>query len=130
MNKRFDEWNELKKSLHENAKKFPFRERDSWWYAAGENIGTEVNGKGSRFSRPILVIRKYGEEGFFGVPISSQIHGGIWYAKFKCNGQTQCALLSQAGTYSVHRLYHRISRIKGEDFEMILTKLGQLLFKK
>lgn len=56
--KRFDEWNELKKKLHENAKIINFKERDIWWYASGENIGHEINGKNARFSRPILIIRK------------------------------------------------------------------------
>lgn len=63
--KRFDEWNEVKKILQLNSKAILFRERDVWWYAAGENLGSEINGKGKLFSRPILIIRKYGKTTFF-----------------------------------------------------------------
>lgn len=128
-NKHFDDWNELAKSLHKKGEKFPFRERDLWWYAAGENIGTEINGKGERFARPILIVRKYGEDGFFGVPISSQLHNGIWYAEFIHKNKVQCALLSQASTYSVHRLYGRIGRIGRDNFARIIQALAELLLK-
>lgn len=52
--KHFDEWNNIKKALEKNNAEFPFREREVWWYAAGENLGSEIAGKGTRFSRPIL----------------------------------------------------------------------------
>ena len=130
MKKRFDEWNELKKKLHSHGKKSIFHEREVWWYAMGENISTESNGKGPRFSRPILIIRKYGEESFFGVPLSTKKHTGLWYAKITVNEETSCALLSQASSYSMRRLYGKMYKISKKDFEEICIRLQNLLFKK
>ena len=127
---KYDEWNELKKKLEENKSKFPFREREIWWYAAGENLGSEIDGKGSRFSRPILIFRKYGETTFFGIPLSTRKSDGLWYSNIKIRGQNRCALLSQAGSYSVRRLYGRIDRISKDEFEEIGERLRILLFKK
>ena len=46
---RFDEWNEVKKILQFNHKIISFRERDIWWYAAGENLGSELMAKAKGF---------------------------------------------------------------------------------
>lgn len=126
----FDAWNEVKKKLDYNAVQLIFREREVWWYAAGKNIGSEIDGKNERFSRPILIIRRYGPEGFLGAPLSSKIHDGRWYATFELNGRAQCVLLSQVGSFSVRRLYSRIGRIKSDEFLRISDRLEKLIFKK
>ena len=57
---RFFEWIGLKEKLHRSDHKPPFvSERDVWWASLGENIGSEVNGKSDRFSRPVLVLRNW-----------------------------------------------------------------------
>ena len=130
MGEDFDQWNELKKSLSRRNKRPPYREREIWWYAAGRNIGSEIDGKGPRFSRPILVVRKYGEATFFGVPLSTRKVGDFWYSKITVKNKNRCALLSQAGSYSVNRLYGRIGKVSKNEFEEICAKLQVLLFKK
>ena len=127
--KRFDEWNELKKKLHKDNKVLICREREIWWASIGENIGTEINGKGENFLRPVLIVRKHGAS-FFGVPLSSKLHRGMWYNWFEYRGRIQCALLSQAKTISVNRLRYKMGRIPREDFERINGALSGLLFKK
>lgn len=124
-----NDWNELKKMLQRNAKTIPFREREIWWYAAGENLGSEINGKGERFSRPILIIRKYGATTFFGVPLSTRKATGFWYASVMVGNNEGCALLSQASSFSVFRLYERIDRLSEAEFNKICLKLGKLLLK-
>jgi mRNA interferase MazF len=129
--KRFDDWNEIKKEIHAGGRKLLFREREIWWYAAGENIGREINGKGENFSRPILVLRKYGADTFFGVPLSSVLHSeNIWYARINVGGETRSALLSQASSFSTLRLYRKISKIPKDEYEYVCNLLQGLLFKK
>lgn len=128
--KRFDEWNALKKKLHFSHKMPFFREREVRWYAAGENIGREINGKGERFSRPILIVRKFGEESFFGVPLSSKKHTGVWYLKIKVQDAEVTALLSQASSFSARRLFSKIDRLSNENFNLIIDALDKILFKK
>ena len=127
--KRFDEWNEQAKILHDKDRQRDFKEREVWWYCAGENIGHEINGKGPFFLRPILIIRKYGSQSFFGVPLSSRIAGGRWFAEILVRGEKSCVLLSQAGSFSVNRLHGRICRLSPAEFDVICAKLQELLFK-
>ena len=127
--KQFDEWNEKKKEIH-YARNLPlYHEREIWWLAIGENIGAEINGKGTDFLRPVLIIRKYGDL-FFGVPLSSQIHQGMWYDQFEYKGKPQCVLLSQASTFSTNRLRYKMGRMPMPVFQRICDSLITLLFKK
>ncbi len=130
MEKRFDEWNELKKQLEKNSRMHIFHEKEIWWYAAGENIGSEVSGKNVRFSRPILILRKYGNASFFGIPLSTQYHEGRWYEYVLVKGEMRTVMLSQAGSFSSYRLYERIDRISPAEHNRICRALTLLLFKK
>ena len=60
MIKRFLEWIGLKEKLH-NTEYVPpfFKEGEIWWCHLGENVGTEMNGKGDFFTRPVLILKKY-----------------------------------------------------------------------
>ena len=127
--KHFDKWNELKKKIHAKEVLPIYHEREIWWISIGENIASEINGKGEDFLRPVLVVRKYGNL-FFGVPLSSQLHHGIWYERFEYKGRMQCALLSQASKYSANRLQYRMGRIPLFDYMRINESLTKLLFKK
>ena len=128
--KMFELWMPLKEKIHYARRKWQFREREVWWMAIGENVGTEINGKGDNFLRPILIVRKYGSDGFFGVPLSSQMHKGIWYANLLLRGEEQCVLLSQASSFCSYRLYGFIGRIAKKDFKYIVDSLSKLLLKK
>ena len=128
--KHFDIWMPLKERIHSIGRKWKFREGEIWWMAIGENVGTEINGKGDNFLRPILVVRKYGPGGFFGVPLSSQKHEGMWYANFLLKNREQCALLSQASSFCSYRLYGFIGRLSKSVFEQIVDDLEKLLFKR
>ncbi len=128
--KRFDEWNEYKKTIEEKAKIFPFREREIWRYSAGENIGTEVSGKQERFSRPVLILRKYGANSFFGVPLTSKLHNGRWFTAITVNGDKGSALLSQSSSLSAKRLLGRLGKVSQKEFNTICLELQRLLFKK
>ena len=126
----FDAWNEVKKKLNQSEEMVHFREREVRWCAVGRNIGAEVNGKGTRFSRPVLVLRRYGNGSFLGVPLTSQEHDGMWYSPITVAGVQRRALLSQARVFSSKRLYGKLDRISQEEYEIICEKLRKLFFKK
>lgn len=124
----FDAWNEVKKKLDQSEEMVHFREREIRWCAVGRNIGSEVNGKGVRFSRPVLIIRRFGQGSFLGVPLTSQAHSGIWYSDVTVAGIKRCALLTQTRVFSSKRLYGKIDRISQEEYEIIRKKLSELFF--
>jgi len=127
MSKKFSEWNELKIQLHNNKKEQYFKERDIFWVSIGVNIGFEQDGKGGIFSRPVLIVKKYGKNIFFGIPLSTQIKEGSFFFDFELDGQKSSALLVQARIYDAKRLENKIGKLSVDDFKMLKIKLGELL---
>lgn len=127
--KDFDGWIRLKKKLHNIGKTRPIHEGDVWWYAAGENIRSEINGKSKRFSRPILIIRKFGRQSFWGVPLTSQNHDGDWYVKFDFRNKVEFAAIIQLRNVDVARLYDKIGQVPVSDLNRVKYGILKLLFK-
>lgn len=116
-----ENWNILKEEFNfindKDAKLV--RAGEIWWVGIGENVGVEINGKSSLYSRPVLVLKKLSRYGFMGVPITSQRHAGSWYVSFKFQNKIQTAVLAQARVYSVNRIYNRLGQVPDTDLEKI-----------
>ena len=57
--KQFAEWTSLKNKLHKKSHVAPYvSEGDIWWASIGENVGSEIDGKNSLFSRPVIIYKK------------------------------------------------------------------------
>ena len=56
--KRFLEWIGLKERLHNAVHRPPLvSEGDMWWVSFGENVGSEINGKSDKFTRPAIILK-------------------------------------------------------------------------
>ena len=124
--KHFDEWIQLKSKLHFSYSAPKINEGDIWWCGFGENVGIEINGKNSRFSRPVLVMKKLSHQGFMGIPLTSQEKTGTWYAEFEFLGKKQFAAVCQARVMSSSRLYTKIGRIPDSDLEIVKNAFHEL----
>ena len=111
MQKDFDNWNQLKPKLDATKKMPTFQEREIWWCSIGINIGNEEDGKSEMFSRPILIIRKFNDIIFWGLPLTTAIKDNRYYYKISFQGKNVCAMLSQ---------------LKMLDSRRLTTKIGQL----
>ena len=111
MVKKFLEWIGLKEKLHSQNYEPPlFKENEIWWCYVGENIGVEVNGKSDKFTRPVLILKKYDKYSFFGLPLSTKNKTGTWYAPIYFLGISQVVVLSQSRMFD----YRRLDRKMGE----------------
>ena len=50
-----------------------------WWCAVGVNVGNELDGTGKEHDRPVLVIRPFNAETFFGVALIGHLRVGRYY---------------------------------------------------
>lgn len=127
MVKRFLEWIGLKEKIH-NQEHIPplFKEGEIWWCFVGENVGSEVNGKGFQFTRPVLILRKYDKFSFFALPLTTQNKIGSWYCSFAHNNKSQTAQLAQGRVVSYKRLKERIGKIDSVDYEKVRKTFSQL----
>ena len=126
--KKFNEWNSVKININKKNKLALFKSRDIFWANIGENVGFEQDGKGDDFTRPILIIKKFSKNIFFGVPLSTQAKEGSFFHTFTfIDEKLSTALLVQAKMYDVKRLDKKIGTINKEDFSILKLKLKELL---
>lgn len=129
MNKKYNDWNEVKKHTELLEKRVYFKERDIFWTRIGENIGFEQNGKGEEFQRPILIVKRYTNEMFLGIPLSTTQREGSFYFQFSfLESKISTALLVQHKLYSHKRLIKKIGMIAQNDFDKLKIKLHDLIF--
>lgn len=128
-NKDFKGWIIIKDKIHDNGKIRVIRNGEIWWCAVGENVGTEICGKGKIFARPVLILRKLNKYSFIGVPLTSKHHKGSWYVTFDFKNRLQTAIVSQVENISVFRLYNKIGEVPDSDLESVRDGLFNLFLK-
>ena len=98
-----------------------------WWCSIGVNLGHEQDGKGTYFNRPVLVIKKFNNRLFWGVPLTTQIKDNKYYHRFTLRGKEQCAMLTHLRLYDAQRLSDRMNRLSENEFSEIKNKLAVYL---
>jgi len=126
MNKKFDDWNIVKKSTSKIKKKVYFKERDIFFIRIGENIGFEQSGKGDMFLRPVIVLKKFNNNFFMGVPLTTTIKENKYYFNFTFTNKKSSAILSQIRAFDSKRIKHKIGVINKNDFNKLKEKIGML----
>ena len=124
--KNFCGWIKIKARLHFGGSAPKTSDGDIWWCGCGENVGVEINGKSSRFFRPVLIMKKLSRQGFMGIPLTSQEKTGSWYAEFEFNNKMQYVALSQARVMSSSRLYSKIGQIPKSDLDIVKKAFHKL----
>lgn len=125
--KKFDEWNAVKKEIDTREKPVIFKERDIFWASIGENVGFEQNGKGEIFSRPVLIVKRFSRNMFFGIPLSTKLRDGNFFYEFELNGEKSSALIVQGRLFDTKRLENKVGMMSKDDFENLKVRVRELL---
>ena len=127
MEKDFDTWNKHKKAVNGTEITLYFYEREVWWATIGVNVGFEQDGKGDRFARPVLILRKFSKNVFLGVPLTTAKRDTKYHYSFSFLDGTSTALLSQVRLFDSKRLLVKMGRISEKKFEEIRKKIRLLI---
>jgi mRNA interferase MazF len=127
MIKDFKQWHLLKTHLNERYDAPTFQSRDIWWCSIGVNIGHEMDGKNDFFNRPVLVLRKFNQHIFLGIPLTTKVKENPYYIKITVHGREQCAMISQLRTYESKRLTRRLARLDDGDFNKIREAVKSMI---
>lgn len=126
--KDFSTWSVLKTSINQNIERPIFKEREIWWVSIGANIGDEEDGKGDKFLRPVLVIRKFNKNLFLGVPLTKQVKENLFYFKLEVKDKIVCAMISQLRLFDSKRLLNRLEKLPEKEFEKVKREIvGKVL---
>ena len=86
MEKDFDRWNKVKKAINATGKvgRLYFHEGDIWWVHLGVNVGYEIDGKSSDFSRPVIILRKYNQYSFLALSLTTNARPNTFLILLAC----------------------------------------------
>jgi len=125
--KQFDKWNKVKQNI-ENKNNVYFHNRDIFYAHIGENIGYEQSGKGDNFVRPVLIYKKFNNNVFLGIPLSTTSNRGKYYFEFNFKEKkNSVAILSQIKLIDSKRLDRKIGKINQNDFVKLKKQLLGIL---
>ena len=131
MDSQYNNWNEIKITIEYENIIVGFKERDIFYMNMGKNIGFEQDGKGENFVRPVVIIKGFNKNMFFGIPLSTKIKEGKFYYKFQFQKKDELvkniALLSQMRLFSTKRLLNKIGVISKEDFIKMKNEFKNLI---
>lgn len=83
------------------------------------NISEEVIGKGDKFTRPVLIFRKFASNSFLGLPLTKQEKKGTWYVEISIHKEKRWVMLNQARVLDKKRLTSRIGALDNTDPEKV-----------
>ena len=126
MDQDYDNWNIQKKDLSK-GKRVYFHKGEIWYGSIGKNIGDEEDGKNSNFERPILIIRKFNNNIFLGVPLTSNEHKEGKYYHRLISFSDSVAILSQVRLFDAKRLLRLMGKIENEELKEIKLKIGKIV---
>lgn len=134
MEKNYQTWTPLKVTLNNaDEPRLFFHEREAWYCHLGENIGSEQDGCDDRFLRPVVIIRKFNNEIFWGVPLTRTQKDLPFYFAFTLQSDTgvhiekSTAILSQVRLIDAKWLRRMIGYISEGDIVLLKKKLKALL---
>lgn len=124
-------WIKEKIRVHVRARELYFNEREIWWASVGWNVGSEINGKGDHFERPVLVFKKVSNTTAYVLPITSTFEPGSMhhYPFVNQQGVENAVVLSQLRLMSTHRFIRKVKdgKLSGETFAEIQSAMIETL---
>ena len=129
MEKNFDQWNEVKKSIHAKEGRLYFREGEIWWVNLGVNIDFEMDGKGKEYTRPVIVVKKYNQYLFLAIPLSTSKKINKYHIPIGMVANKEAiANVSQMRNIDSKRLVKKIGHMARELFQEIKKKASLVNF--
>jgi mRNA interferase MazF len=124
MEKDFDARNDKKKRIHNRGQIPYFHEREVWWCTLGLNVGSEQDG-GNRYMRPILILKKFNQYTFWGIPLTTSKSRNPYLIKIPHT--RSLANLSQLRLISTKRLESQMYVVSEDTFKKIVKGIRSLL---
>jgi mRNA interferase MazF len=115
MEKDFFGWAKVKQQVHERTHPPYFGVGKIWWCSLGANLGHEQDGKGNRWTRPVVVLSKFNEHTAGAVPLTGRKRRGRYYLPLgEVGGRPSSAILSQLRLIDSRRLLEKLGSISRE----------------
>ena len=128
--KDFAAWHEIKSATDaRNTSRILIRIGAVWLIRLGVNVGSELDGKGNEFLRPVIVIRKINDQRFFGIPVSSKVTEDYFRQKFILLGEQRDAVLSDIRAFDKKRCMRFMTMLDTETIHIITQRISHIFIE-
>ena len=121
--KDFDTWNGAKKRVQRETRSINIRAGEVRWVAVGVNIGDEIDGKGTSFTRPSLVVTVSGSSTALIVPMSTKTKDITGYIVLKWKEKRVSFCIHQMRVVSQKRILKRVGKLSDRKFQYIKNEI-------
>jgi mRNA interferase MazF len=121
--KDFDKWNSVKKRIHKQERRVNIRAGEVRWVCCGVNIGSEIDGKGESFTRPMLVVHVIGSTLALVIPLSTRVKNVVGYVSFEFQQKHIALCVHQMRVISQKRILTRKGKISENRLEAVKTEI-------
>ena len=125
--KNFNDWNEKKKIVDARKKPQFIHDGEVWMAYLGLNVGTEADGVGTEYMRPIMILKRVRFEQVWSVPFSTQENKDYVKLEYKYKEKVNYANILQLKTIDTGRLAYRMGKISDDDLKLIKQKICETL---
>ncbi len=128
----FDNWHKLKRLIDQDTSSLAVvpDQKEVWVCSLGKNIGYEQNGKGDKFQRPVLILKRFNKNMYWAIPLSTKQKQFYYYFNFTDPAGTKVsAIIAQLRLISVKRLTRKLYTVPNIGFELIRSKVIDLVKK-
>lgn len=125
--KDFDNWNIYKKNL-DTTNRPMCSIREVRWCSIGHNVGSEIDGKGSAYTRPVVILKFTSNNTCFCIPLTTSKKQGRFMYEFTFQGEQINARLDQIKVVDVKRMKDRLGKLSQRDFIDLIEAVKNFIF--
>jgi len=127
MEKDFDTWNSKKKLVNEEESRL-YTVREIWWCSLGVNVGTEQDGGGENFLRPVVILCPVNRNACLVVPLTTSTREHRLRLPIgRVKGFEARANISQIRVIDARRLVEKVGFLEQSAFRRIRKAVRDLL---
>lgn len=126
--KDFQGWCDLKVEINNEPKRPNVLVREIRWCSVGHNIGSEIDGKGDLFARPVLILKIISSHTCLVLPMTHSKKEGKHVVEIDFQDEKVKIRLDQIRVIDLKRLKSKIGRLSEGKFEAINKLAKEFLF--
>ena len=122
--KDFNAWNEDKKAV-DARNSVRVRAGEVRWLSMGVNVGSEIDGKGARFTRPALIVHCIGDKLALILPLTTSDKRIPGYLPFEWKDRRDNLCLHQMKIVSTKRLLNRVAKVSDAKLKTVKNAIAK-----
>ena len=126
--KDFSSWIILKEKLDNEMGRPNIKVKEVRWCAIGHNVGSEIDGKGELFARPVVILKIVSTNTCLILPLTNSSKAGAFTFDFNFKGKDIKARLDQVRIVDLKRIKSKVGELPILKFESIKKAARDFLF--